>query len=187
VIDTTVVVEMSKTERDVEHHSRSQSIYGDIVHQPSGQEKHEEQAPPFIPKRKQDINKRDSNQAKRNVQGEQDLSSMQMVQRNNETTTYHTERNQNTNTECAPDDPSDVICAKKILKFSQSSGNNTSMQNEMTSDSEKIGFCETGLVAGIECKKINLTDGNLDVDPSTYPTGCPKNYSDSLNKNKVKS
>ena len=36
VIDTAVVVEMSKTERDVEHHPRSQSIYGDIVHQPSG-------------------------------------------------------------------------------------------------------------------------------------------------------
>jgi len=65
---------------------------------------------------------------------------MQMVQRNNEKTTYHTEGNQKTNTECVPDDPSDVICAKKILKFSQSRGNNTSMQNEMTSDYEKIDF-----------------------------------------------
>jgi len=101
--------------------------------------------------------------------------------------TFHMVGSQNANTECAPEDPSDVICAKKILKFLQSRGNETSMENEMTSECEKIGFCETGLVAGIECKKINSTDGNLDVNPSTYPTGCPNNYFVSLNKFHTKS
>jgi len=110
-----VVVEMSKTERDVGHHPRSQSIYGDIVHQTSGQEKHAGQASPFIPTSKQDINKCDGNHATQNVQEQQDLSSMQMEQRNNGKTTYHTVENQNTNTECVPEDPSDVICAKKFL------------------------------------------------------------------------
>jgi len=38
VLDTTMVVEMSKTERDVDHQPRSQSIYGDIVH-PSFQQR----------------------------------------------------------------------------------------------------------------------------------------------------
>ena len=153
----------------------------------SRQKKHAGQASPFIPTSKQDINKGDGNHATRNGQEHQDLSSMQMEQRNNGKTTYHMVENQNTNNECVPEDPSDVICVKKFLKFSQSRGNKTSMQNEMTSDFTKIGFRETGLVARIECKKLNSTDGNLDVDPSTYPTGCPKNYFTSLIKSHTKS
>ena len=166
---------------------QSQSIYGGILHRPSGQDEHEGQASQFIPTCKQEINKCDSNHAKQYVRGQHDLSSIKPEQRNNKEMTYHMEGRQNTTTECATKDPSDATGVKKILKFSQSRGNETSTENEMTSDYENIGLCETGLVARIECKKINSSDGNLDVNPSTYPTGCPKNYFVSLNKSHTKS
>jgi len=92
-----------------------------------------------------------------------------------------------TDTECATMDPRDVICTKNILNFSQPRGNGSNMENAMTSDFEENYFCEPGLAFGIGCENINSPDGNLDVHPSTYPTGCPKNYFIMLNKTHTES
>ena len=175
-IETTVMVGTPKIGREVVKNPRSQSIYGGVLHRPSGQDKHEGQASPFIPTCKQEINKCASNHVKQNVREQQDLSSIKMYQRNNEKMTYHMVGRQNTTTEYATKDPSDVTDAKKISNFLQSRGNETSTEKEMMSDYEKIGVCATGLVDGIECKNIKLIDGDLDVNPSAYPTGCPNNY-----------
>ena len=78
--------------------------------------------------------------------------------------------------------PSDVICRTKNLKFSQPRGNKPTMESAMTSEFGNNLFCNTELEDGIECKNITSDDGNLDVHPSTYPTGCPNNYSILLNK-----
>jgi len=67
----------------------------------------------------------------------------------------------------------------------KTSGSN--MEEALTSDLEENYFCETGLEDGTGCNAINSHDGNLDVHPSTYPNGCPKNYFIMLNKTNTQS
>ena len=45
----------------------------------------------------------------------------------------------------------------------------------------------TGLPDGIECEKFFSKNVHKRVDPTTYPTGHPKKYSESLNKHNVES
>ena len=82
-----------------------------------------------------------------------------------------------------------MIRGHEKMKISEvlSSGKGTSQKNIMTSDVEKESFYATELSNGIEGNKIKLSDGDLDVRPSTYPSGCPINSIDLLNKKHTQS
>jgi len=168
-INKAEMVEMSKTEKDIGHHPRSHSVSEDNLHQSSVSDK------------------RNEHDNKHATMAGTNLASLNVDHGNNGKTTNHMAGSISTDTECAITVSRDVICTKKILKFSQPRENGTNMENAMTSGFGENYLSDTGLEVGIGCKIFNSTDGNLDVNPSTYPTGCPNNYFLLLNKTNTQS
>ena len=76
---------------------------------------------------------------------------------------------------------------KKNTNNSKPRRNGPNMKDALTLDFEENYDCETGLEDGIGCNVLNSQNGNLDVHPSTYPNGCPKNYFIMLNKTNTQS
>ena len=58
---------------------------------------------------------------------------------------------------------------------------------EMTSDVKEKNCGVTEVKDGTEAVNDKSNEGTKKADPSTYPTGCPNNYFDCLNKNNTKS
>jgi len=89
---------------------------------------------------------------------------------------------------CQNMDRSHVICSQSFMKFSLS-GERGKLPNELRMTSvEKDQNCRvTGLKYGTELANEKFIEGKKEVGPSTYPTGCPNNYFDCLNKTNKKS
>ena len=81
-----------------------------------------------------------------------------------------------------------VICAQSFMKFSLSEERGK-LTNELRMTSvEKEKNCQvTGFKDGTELANEKFIEGKKEVGPSTYPTGCPNNYVDCLNKTNIKS
>ena len=64
----------------------------------------------------------------------------------------------------------------------------TSVNREDTGlNQEKYELRILGLIDGNDCVKYLSLNSHQDVDPTTYPTGRPIKYFESLNKNNVES
>jgi len=89
---------------------------------------------------------------------------------------------------CQDMNRSPVICAQSFMKFSLS-GERKILPNELRMTSvEKEKNCQvTGFKDGTELANAKSIEGKSEADPSTYPTGCPNNYFDCLNKPNIKS
>jgi len=115
------------------------------------------------------------------------LASSPVDHGNNALRTHHMAGSTTLDTECAIRASRDVICTKKNSKFSKPRRTRTNMENAMMSELRDNFCCDTGFKVGTECKDIISENGNLDVNPSTYPTGCPNNYFLLLNKTHTQS
>ena len=58
---------------------------------------------------------------------------------------------------------------------------------EMTSDVKEKNCRVTGIKDGTEAANDKIIEDEKEAGPSTYPTGCPTNYFDCLNKTNVES
>jgi len=89
---------------------------------------------------------------------------------------------------CQDMNRSHVICAQSFMKFSLS-GERGKLTNKLRMTSvEKEKNCRvTGFKDGTELANEKFIEGKQEVGPSTYPTGCPNNYFDCLNKTNIKS
>ena len=58
---------------------------------------------------------------------------------------------------------------------------------EMTSDAKEKNCRVTGFKDGTEAANAKFIEGAKEAGPSTYPTGCPNNYFDCLNKTNIES